>query len=208
MRFKIKGIKKDFYKKEGWRKEGSHYVRVKKYSIEDDPDKMSFQTSFEIKDADPDPSDDDDPNKRDIFIFGTANANIVDRMEERLEPQGLQLDDFMANPVLLAYHDHSKPVGRVNELDIQNDGIKFTANVGNPKKGPLTDLQKEIRSLVSQGILKAVSVGFIPKKIKAPEYSDDGELVKELVIEQWEIIELSIVSVPANQASLFDVKNC
>ena len=205
MRVKIYGKNKtDFFKAKGWEKQGSSYVRTKRAFTDDE--KLYFDT--QIKAKDPDPSDEDDPNKREMFIFGTANANIVDRMQERLAPEGLQLDDFMSNPVLLAYHDHERPIGRVNELDIQEDGVKFTANVGNPKKGELTDTQKEVRSLIDQGILKAVSVGFIPKKIKAPEFTDDGEMTREMIIEQWEMIELSIVSVPANQRSLFDVKNC
>jgi hypothetical protein len=71
----------------------------------------------------------------------------------------------------------------------------------------LTDKQKEVRSLIAQRILKTVSIGFIPKEIEAPEWDEEtGKVVKAARITKWEMLELSIVPVPANQDSLFDSK--
>jgi len=121
----------------------------------------------------------------------------VHHLEERLDPRGLDAVSFLKNKQLLAFHDHSLPVGQVEELDIQEDGVKFLG---------LTLAQQEIRSLILQDILKTVSVGFIPKKIQAPVFGDNGDLEEELVILLWELLELSIVSVPANQDSVFEVR--
>jgi HK97 family phage prohead protease len=200
MKFKLQGSK-TFFKNKNWEKRGSEYVRVKKHT---DDDIQRFKA--EIKNVKSDPTQ--DPASRELVIYGVANSNIVDRMDERLDPRGLDLQDFMRNPVLLAYHDHQRPIGKVLELDIQEDGVYFTGKVGFPEKAKLTDDQIEIRSLIEQGILSAVSVGFIPKRVKFPEETTEGDILGEFVITEWELLELSIVSVPANQGSLFDVKNC
>jgi len=145
-----------------------------------------------------------------LYIAGTANANIIDRVQERLDPRGLDCTDYLRNAMLLAHHNYYCPVGQVDTLDIQDHGVDFKAWIGNPQRvgGPegLTDMQHEMRSLVAQDVLKAVSVGFIPHKFRAPLYNDQGDMEEPLVIESWELLELSIVAVPCNQLSLFQMR--
>jgi hypothetical protein len=147
-----------------------------------------------------------DPSQK-LYIAGVANANIVDRVQERLDPVGLDIQNYLKNRQLLAHHSYYHPVGQVEDLMVQEDGVHFTAWIGDPAKGELTDMQREIRSLAAQGILRTVSVGFIPKKIKAPLFGENGELQEPAVIEQWELLELSIVAVPCNQDSVFEVRD-
>jgi HK97 family phage prohead protease len=141
-----------------------------------------------------------------LYIAGVANANIVDRVQERLDPVGLIAQDYLKNPQLLAHHSYHHPIGQVETIDVQDDGVHFSAWIGDPQKADLTDMQREIRSLVAQGILKTVSVGFIPKKIRAPLYNSTGIMEEPAVIEQWELLELSVVSVPCNQDSVFQMR--
>jgi HK97 family phage prohead protease len=142
-----------------------------------------------------------------LRISGIANANIVDRVQERLDPVGLDVEHYLKNPQLLAHHDYRCPIGQVESIEVQEDGVYFTGWIGNPQKAPLTQIQKDIRSLVLQGVLKTVSVGFIPKKVKAPIFSQNGDLEEAPVIESWELLEISVVSVPANQGSIFDIRS-
>ncbi len=146
-----------------------------------------------------------DPSER-LYISGIANANIVDRMQERLDPRGIEVADYLKNAQLLAHHSYYHPVGQVEQLEIQEDGVHFRGWIGDPVKGELTEMQKEVRSLVSQGILKTVSVGFIPKKVRAPLFDDQGNMTEPCVIESWELLELSVVSVPCNQDSVFEMR--
>lgn len=145
-------------------------------------------------------------------IAGIANANIVDRMDERVNPVGLDAGNFLKNRVLLIDHMYQsrQTVGRVTELRAEVDGVHFTATVGDPSKvgghQNLTDVQKDTRSLIAQGYLQTVSIGFIPKKIRAPVYTDEGVLDEPAVIEAWEMLELSIVAVPANPGAVFEAK--
>lgn len=142
-----------------------------------------------------------------LYIKGIANAAEIDRVNEILIPGGLVSGPFNKNPVLLLGHNHDKPVGQVVRLEPQVDGVHFEAWVGDPKAAPLTEDQLKARSLVAQRIFRAVSVGFIPLKIRMPAYNDMGEMVDPAKIEEWEILELSLVAVPCNAGSLFEVRD-
>lgn len=147
-----------------------------------------------------------------VEIYGIANANIVDRYDERLAPEGVITTDFNKNPVLLVDHMYATRavVGRVTNITPEHDGVKFEGFVGDPGAvggiQNLTEVQRDTRSLVAQGLVQTVSVGFIPKKIRAPAYDDNGQLVEPAVIEQWQLLELSIVAIPANAGSTFEMK--
>lgn len=148
-----------------------------------------------------------DPNAA-LQIVGMANKNMEDRYREVLSPVGCDTRNFMLSPILLADHSYTckAAVGQVSVVNAEEDGVHFEAWIGDPQKAPLTEMQTIVRSLVAQGILKTVSVGFLPKKIKYPIYNDDGEIVEPAVIESWELLELSIVAVPCNPESVFDMK--
>lgn len=144
-----------------------------------------------------------------LYIAGIANENIIDRMDERLDPSGVNVENFMRNQVLLVDHLYisSATVGRVFDLKTEADGVHFEAYIGDPQKAPLTKTQQDVRSLVAQKLLQTVSVGFIPHKIQAPTFDDEGRLVDPAVILAWELLELSIVAVPANPGAVFDLKD-
>jgi HK97 family phage prohead protease len=184
-----------------WKREGAYY---KLFKPDYEKDRQFF--TAEIKAVKPQEKEFDPQNDR-LYISGIANANIADRVCERLEPRGIDVANYLKNSQLLAHHDYRNPVGSVEEIDIQEDGIHFRGWVGDPAKAQLTEMQKEIRSLVMQRILKTVSVGFIPKKIRAPLFNDEGKMEEPAVVEDWELLEISIVSVPANQDSIFQIRS-
>ncbi len=188
----------DFSNKKKWRKlpGGKGYKLLNPDPIKDKQYAFAYVKAAKAFDA-----------EQRMPIAGVANANIVDRMDERLDPRGIELEHFMKNPQLLAHHSYFHPVGQVESLDIQEDGIHFSGWVGDPSKAELTEMQKEMRSLIAQGIIKTVSVGFIPKKIRAPLYNEAGDLEEALVIEQWELLEISLVSVPCNQDSIVEMRD-
>lgn len=143
-----------------------------------------------------------------LWVAGIANANIVDRVEERLDPAGCVLVNYLNNPVFLANHQYrcEAAIGRVPVLEIKDTGLHFEAWIGDPKKAPLTDVQRTVRSLVAQGILCTVSIGFIPLDIREPLFTEAGELAEPLTITRWELLEISVIPVPCNQGSLFGLK--
>jgi phage head maturation protease len=142
-----------------------------------------------------------------LEIGGIANEKSKDRMNEVLNPTGIDVSGYQKNPVLLLQHNHSCPIGLVTVLRPEENGVHFEGWVGDPKAAPLTASQTEARSLIAQKILKAVSVGFIPLKMRPPAYDEMGALVEPLSIEEWEMLELSVVAVPCNAGSLFEMKD-
>lgn len=147
-----------------------------------------------------------DPKSK-LYLAGIANAKEIDRMNEVLDPIGIMVDSYVKNSVLLMYHDHRCSLGQVSMLKPEDNGVHFEAWAGDPGAAPLTRNQEEGRSLIAQRILKAVSVGFIPHKIKYPSYNDRGEMVEPAMIEKWEMLELSVVAVPCNANSLFESRS-
>lgn len=148
-----------------------------------------------------------DPDAR-LYIKGIANARIIDRVDEIVEPAGMDIRNFMKNRILLADHMYytRTSIGIVEDLRPEHDGVHFEAWVGDPQKAPLTDVQRDVRSLIAQGILKTVSIGFIPLEIKAPEWDDQGKLISPAVVNKWEMLELSIVAVPCNADATFEMR--
>ncbi len=146
-----------------------------------------------------------DPTKP-LRIAGVANANVVDRVNEVLDPRGCILTNYTKNPVFLCDHDYRSPLGTCPVIEVKDDGVHFEAEIGRPDLAPLTDLQIERRSLIAQGILKTVSVGFIPLEMTAAEYDDAGNLTKPAVFTKWELLEISLVSVPCNADAIFHMK--
>ena len=144
-----------------------------------------------------------------LFIAGIANEKITDRMDEILEPSGVDVTNFLKNRVLLMDHLYmtSAVIGRVYDLKTQDNGVHFEAYIGDPQKAPLTQQQKDCRSLVAQKLVQTVSVGFMPLKIQAPMFDNDGKLQEPARIMEWELLELSVVAVPANPGAVFDLKN-
>jgi HK97 family phage prohead protease/HK97 family phage major capsid protein len=101
------------------------------------------------------------------------------------------MENFIKNPILLAYHDHSKPVGKVIDYKVSDAGLYI--------KGRISKASGEIYALVKDGTLSAFSVSF---RLKDGNYDSKNDI---FVISELELIEISVVSVPANANTLFKV---
>lgn len=120
----------------------------------------------------------------------------VDRMGDIVSADGWVLTNFKKNPIALFGHNSSFPIG--NWTNIRVEGGKLIARLKLAARGTSGRLD-ELISLVEQGILRAVSVGFIPIKaepIDEKQPFDGTRFVKQ------ELLETSLVSVPANPAAL------
>jgi HK97 family phage prohead protease len=115
-----------------------------------------------------------------------------DRMGDVLDPNDCRLDDFRQNPVMLAQHDSNKPIGRWPSIEVQNGRLEA---LGEFAPEGVSELADEYCRLAKSGIIRAVSVGFIP--IEYEPRRGGGYLFKK-----WDLLELSLVSVPANPNAL------
>jgi HK97 family phage prohead protease len=119
------------------------------------------------------------------FIASTAS---VDRQGDSIDQSGWELDNYLKNPVILFAHNYSElPIAKA--VEVINAGssliikIQFASEEANPKA-------QQIKRLVDEGILNTTSVGFIQKE-------RNGN-----IITRAELLEVSIVPVPANQDAL------
>lgn len=121
-----------------------------------------------------------------------ASTMAKDRHGEIIDQNGWDLTNFLKNPVILLNHRMRElPIGIATNAFLEDgkliiEGV-FASKEANPKA-------QQVRKLHDEGIMNAVSVGFITKE-------RDGNLIKEA-----ELLELSFVTIPANPEALAKMK--
>lgn len=125
------------------------------------------------------------------IIRGIATTPTVDRMGDIVEPLGMQQRGAVK---LHLYHRHDMPVGLVQFGAPMKSGIPFEATIPDVQEaGTLRERVNEAWHSVKYKLLDAVSIGF-------SVLEDGAELMKSggLRFTKWEMLELSLVGVPAN----------
>lgn len=110
----------------------------------------------------------------------------VDRVGEMIKADAWELERYMLNPIVLWAHNYGElPIGVTETLTLV-DGNKLQA------EGKFASHQKaqEVRALYDAGIMRATSVGFIPKEMEGN------------IITKAELLEFSFVPVPCNPYAL------
>jgi uncharacterized protein len=128
-------------------------------------------------------------------VSGVASTPTVDRVGDIVEPTGAK---FQTPMPLLMYHDNQKPVGSVDFAKPTKRGIPFKASIPEVvEPGVIQDRVNEAWHSLKYRLIGAVSIGFRAMK-DGVELLDDGGLR----FKEWEWLELSLVSVPANPEAL------
>lgn len=127
-------------------------------------------------------ADTDDADKPLRFIVATEGKK-ADGLDLRMD--GLNLERFRANPVVMYGHDYwgrdSLPIGRAENIAV--DGPNLMADT---VFDPDDEFARRVEGKYRGGFLNAVSVGFDVRGID-PETG---------VVNEWEMIEYSAVPVP------------
>ena len=100
------------------------------------------------------------------------------------------LGNFEKNPIILFNHDYNKPIGRATKVTPTADGLHMEAKISK---------HAECADLIKDGVLGAFSVGF---KVKDADYVQETD---GLQIKDAELFEVSVVSIPCNQAATFSL---
>ena len=133
----------------------------------------------------------------DGLTFVLSNED-VDRMGDVIMADGWDLKAFKLNPVALFGHDTRFPVGTWANLRVE--GRRLLGDLRLAAKGTSQRID-EIIALVEQGVLRAVSVGFKPLKYEQLN-GDSDEYFGPFRYLRQELLETSLVSVPANSSAL------
>jgi HK97 family phage prohead protease/HK97 family phage major capsid protein len=120
----------------------------------------------------------------------------VDRYGDVIEPAGWMLDQFRGNPIALFNHSPNQPIGKWKNIRVEDD--RLVADFVPAAKGT-SRRTDEILSLIEQNILRATSVGFLGIESEPIDAKRPGAGRRYT---RQELLETSIVSVPANPAAL------
>ena len=149
-----------------------------------------------LADTTPDPT-----SRTDVSVI---TSDHVDRDFEVVDPNGVDLTHYRANPVVLFGHDPTKPVGKC--LWVKPQGPQVLAKTyypDRPAKYTGDWLTDTVWALVAADVLRGKSIGFLPLELRDPT-AEEREKGARLVISKSLLTELSVVSVPSNPAALVE----
>ena len=134
-----------------------------------------------------------DSGTESVFIEGYASTTDIDRsgdvVPKSVWEAGIQ--NYLKNPIILAQHDYDDPIGRMVDYKIDDKGLWVKARI--------SSAAEECFNLIKDKVLTAFSIGF---RIMDAEYNSAAEV---FLIKELELVEISVVSVPCNQNTLFDL---
>ena len=139
--------------------------------------------------------DNSDSGLEDVTIEGFASTQDLDSAGDVVLASAWTngLQRYKLNPILLFNHDYDKPIGKAISVEVvSGQGLKIKGLV-------IPEADDNVYHLVKKGVLSTFSVGF---RVKDAEYDSTTGI---FVIKEAELYEISIVSVPANQASTFSL---
>jgi len=136
------------------------------------------------------------------FDFTAATEHGVMTMwgNEYLRMSGVSLTRFQKNPVILDAHNRDSARAVVGRGDVNVAGREMSVRITFAS----TERAQDIRTLVAEKMIRAVSVGFIPldvKELSDGEHDGDGAARiagPAVVIKKWDLFEISVVPVPAD----------
>lgn len=133
----------------------------------------------------------------DVVISGYFNFFDVDNVQEKLDPKSVNLKRFVKNPVVLFNHNIDWVLGEVlvDTIELRDDGVYGSVRL--PKNQHL-DICKHAVALAEDGSLRTFSVRFDKENWKPDP--DDANI---RIAYDWELQEVSLVSIPAQPDSTF-----
>ena len=131
---------------------------------------------------------------------GIATTPTVDRVDDIVEPRGAA---FKLPLPLCWMHDTRDPVGWVRSAKVTDQGIEIDGEIANlSEPASLKDRLDTAWAMLSSGLVRGLSIGFIPRETARIEGSYGYRFLK------WEWTELSPVTVPANgDCSITSIKS-
>lgn len=135
----------------------------------------------------------------------TASTNTPDRYGDIVEQRGWSIKAYERNPIILLNHDHSSlPIGKGDiRFSEGNLIVDVTFDMEDPQAA-------NVARKAANGFINAVSVGFQPIESvsrrdlpdNSPFYGKRGQYFKKA-----ELLEISIVTIPANSEATMLGKN-
>jgi HK97 family phage prohead protease len=130
-----------------------------------------------------------------------ASTDAVDSHGEVIDQSSWVLNHYVANPVVLYAHDSRElPIGKATNVGVRSGRLEATIQFASAESNPMAE---QVWRLVQEGMLRAVSVGFVPTDGRY-EVRDGAEV---FVWTSPVLKEISVVPVPANHEALSRMKS-
>jgi HK97 family phage prohead protease len=146
--------------------------------------------------------------KKSVLIQGFASTPDLDRYKDIVLPEAFSgaLPMFMKNPTLLRSHEPDCPAGNITQVKVTNQGLWIEA---------LVTEERTVEDVL-ENRMRALSIGYIP--LESTLQHEDGSAYNAEVDSPWDadmvrvikkldLVEISIVSTPANGNALFSIAN-
>jgi len=133
------------------------------------------------------------------IIEGYATTETVDRENEIITREAVRdaIEKYMMFPTIRFMHER-KPIGKAIDFAIDHKGLRIKAKI-------LKNIKEadEAWLMIKEGILRAFSIG--GRILEAKQYFDKnlGKTVRKIT--KMELLEVSLVDVPANPETLITV---
>jgi len=132
-----------------------------------------------------------------------ASTEAVDRMGDIISVKGWDLAPYRKNPIILFQHNSDWPIGtaKVSKGELPGGKKALFADV-TFASADASPLAEQVYQLAKAKVLRGNSVGFIARQTRRPESEDERTALGlgqyGILFEKSELLEDSIVSVPAN----------
>lgn len=136
------------------------------------------------------------------LVYGIATTPVTDRVDDIVEPQGAK---FTLPMPFLWQHNDQKPVGNVIQADVKDDGIHVVIQMVLADQVQSVELKERLLlawDSIKTGLVRGLSIRLRGLKVADIQHSWG------LHFFEWEWLELSAVTIPANQeATITSVKS-
>lgn len=137
----------------------------------------------------------------------TITTDVIDSDGEVVIPQGMNATEYETNPILLFNHDPTLPIGRCTELRRSSSAIVGDFEFAQKPDGYSGSYFPEfVASLVGQGIVKGISIGYKPeqggfRRATVDDRKRWGDTL-HTVYSKWKLFEISVAPLQANPLAL------
>jgi HK97 family phage prohead protease len=128
-----------------------------------------------------------------IYTYVARSAG-QDRNGSITDPDGWDFTNYLRNPLLFANHDHRMPIGRAHRVWMQDQLMWAQVSFAD------TAQAHTVKTLVDQDLLRAISIGW--HSFRSSLIRDKDGWPTGVHSHQQELVELSIVAIPADTEAL------
>ncbi len=130
------------------------------------------------------------------------SAQVKDRDGDTVMTDGIQIEEFLKNPVSLWSHSHGFPIGAWEDLAKVSGRPKRLEGTHRSMPEGTDETADRIARMKAAGFIRACSIGFIPDWKAAEADFDEEDRFTGILFNMTSLMEGSICAIPANQAAL------